>query len=227
MTQTELDQSLESEELEELDLFLAQWEHGPGLRLDGVHGLLTAAIVGPDLIMPNEWLEAIFGSDGQFASIEDVERILPLVMRLYNSIASSLEAMAFEPLLAEREYEDGEREVDTAGWCEGFSLGIDLRGDVWEQALARDSDLMHMMQPILALGADDGAFGEDGEDAMPTLSDGEREEMLQQIGSAVVDVMHYWRDHTADDASSGIFMSDEDDTETGDGLGPGPNDRVH
>jgi uncharacterized protein len=181
---------LEDSELEELDQFLRTHVGDGDLMLDGVHGLMTAAGIGPDPILPEEWLPEIlhepFDDDAQG------RRILELLARLNESVQIELESDSYEPILGEVELEDGGTTLSAHGWCEGFSRGVDLRARAWEARLGADSQLMELLGPIMALAVDEGVFTADADFA--PLSDQEYEECLAQIPVSVTAVANYWRE---------------------------------
>lgn len=186
--------SLGDVELEQLDRFLrATTAHADdGLLLDGVHGFLTALAIGPEPALPEEWLPEVLHSP--FENPGQGEHILALLAKLNDSIPSELEIDNYEPVLGELAGDsNAPGDLSAAGWCEGFSRGIDLRAAMWESRLAEDSDLMELLGPIMVLAVHDGILAAD----MPIekLRDDEYEACLSQIPHAVSAVAHYWRVH--------------------------------
>ncbi len=191
---TELQNSLAESELEQLDDFLRNHatESEGGLLLDGVHGLLTALAIGPEPALPEEWLPEVLHAP--FEDPDQGERILGLLAKLNDSIPTELESENYEPVLGELTEENGQPgDLSAAGWCEGFSRGIDLRAAMWETRLAEDSDLMELLGPIMALAVDDGVLAADV--PIQKLRDDEYEACIAQIPQAVNAVAHYWRVH--------------------------------
>ncbi len=182
-------------ELEELDRFLRARGGDEDLLLDGVHGFLTALAIGPVPAKPEEWLPEILHEP--FADAAEGERVLTLLARLNDAIEPELESGTYEPILGEIETDDGQPAFTARGWCEGFSRGIDLRAPAWEGRLGRDSELMELLGPIIALAIDDGVFESDSEFA--PLDDDDYDECLAQIPRAVGAVAEYWREHPLGD----------------------------
>jgi len=179
-------------ELEVLDRYLrghAQ-DSDETMLLDGVHGMLTALAIGPDPALPEEWLPEIL-----HAPFEDPEQgaaVLGLLAKLNDSIPAELEGEVYEPVLGEVEPEQAvHSDLSAAGWCEGFSRGIDLRASIWESRLAEDGELLEMLSPIMALAVDEGVLSADV--PIAKLDDNEYEACLAQIPDAVEAVAHYWR----------------------------------
>jgi uncharacterized protein len=160
------------------------------MLLDGVHGMLTALAIGPDPALPEEWLPEVL-----HAPFEDPEQgaaVLGLLAKLNDSIPAELESEVYEPVLGEVAPEPAvNSDLSAAGWCEGFSRGIDLRASIWEARLAEDGELLEILSPIMALAVDEGVLAAD----MPIakLDDDEYEACLAQIPDAVEAVAHYWR----------------------------------
>jgi uncharacterized protein len=194
---TDWPSSLDDNELDELDNYLrAHAQEGDGrLLLDGVHGLLSALAVGPLQVLPEEWLPEVLHEP--FTGEDEGNRVLALLAKLNDSISAELDVDAYEPILGEVETETGPV-LSAAGWCEGFSRGIDLRAGLWETRLADDPALMEMLGPVMALAVDEGILSADAE--FDKLSDEEYDECLSQLPAVLVAVNHYWYQHPATEA---------------------------
>lgn len=183
--------SLTDEELSELDHYLRAHVHeGDGsLLLDGVHGMLSVLAVGPMTVLPEEWLPEVLHDP--FTDEHEGNRVLALLAKLNDSINAELDVDAYEPILGEIDTEHGPH-LSAAGWCEGFSRGIDLRAVLWETRLANDPALMDALGPIMALAVDEGVLHADAE--FDPLSDDEYEDCLGQVSSVLDAVDRYWHD---------------------------------
>ena len=68
----QLDQPLSDKEFDELDAFLlSDRTSDDAMTMDTLHGFLTAILIGPETIMPSEWLPKVWGDD---ASADDVNK---------------------------------------------------------------------------------------------------------------------------------------------------------
>jgi len=188
--------SLDDNELDELDRYLrTQADDDSHLLLDGVHGLLSALAVGPMQLLPDEWLPEILHKP--FADEDEGNRILALLAQLNDSIVAELEVDAYEPILGEVETETGPV-LSAAGWCEGFSRGIDLRAALWEKRLSDDPGLMELLGPIMALAVDEGILSADAD--FEKLTDEEYDQCLAQVAEVLGAVAQYWQEHPATEA---------------------------
>lgn len=187
--------SLDDNELDELDRYLRAHTGDGDLLLDGVHGLLSALTVGPLLVLPDEWLPEVLHEP--FADEDEGNRVLALLAKLNDSISAELDVDAYEPILGEIEAETGPM-LSAAGWCEGFSRGIDLRAALWENRLAEDPQLMELLGPVMALAVDEGVLSADTE--FEKLSDDEYDECLAQVPAVLGAVNQYWQAKPATEA---------------------------
>jgi uncharacterized protein len=185
---------IDAVELDELHDYLVAHPGPDGLMLDGVHGLLSAIVAGPEPMPASDWLPHVIDEEAGFEDADQANRILSLLVRLYNSVVQELEALTYEPIFGEYEDEDGGADLAAVGWCEGFSIGIDLRGPVWEARMTGDPRLLDLLDPIIRISADEGLFESDTSEQLAELDDEEREQLLRAIGGAVADVQQYWRE---------------------------------
>jgi uncharacterized protein len=211
-TKTEWPSSLDDNELEELDRYLRAHTGEGDLLLDGVHGLLSALAIGPLLVLPEEWLPEVLHEP--FADEDEGNRVLALLAKLNDSISAELDVDAYEPILGEVEQETGPM-LSAAGWCEGFSRGIDLRASLWENRLSEDPQLMELLGPVMALAVDEGILSADTE--FEKLSDDEYDECLSQVPAVLSAVNQYWQSKPATEAeveAMVVQLPDNDDDTT-------------
>jgi uncharacterized protein len=154
----QLDQPLTEKEFDELDRFLLS-DRTPedAMTLDTLHGYLTAIAIGPETIMPAEWLPRVWGEEGaapKWKNSKEEERIVNLIMRFMNEILITFEVAPkeFEPLYCEHEV-DGQTLIDAEAWTWGFWEGMELREGSWQEIW--DSEVAELMRPLYLLGADE------------------------------------------------------------------------
>ncbi len=164
-----------------------------GLMLDGLHGLITVALAGPENVPIGRCLALALGRPGPSQVDPEVAAIADA---LYRGTHDEIEAGDYEPILGELA-EGGQ--LTARGWCEGFALGVDLHADVWEKRLRDDPALLRIVEPIMRLAASDGviAYDEDPEIKAPTREEYDR--LLAAIAPAVLALREYWDDDPLDD----------------------------
>lgn len=187
--------SLDENELAELDTYLRNHAGDSRLLLDGVHGLLSVLAVGPISVLPEEWLPEVLHEP--FGDEDEGNRVLALLAKLNDSIHAELGVDAYEPILGEIDTDTGPV-LTAAGWCEGFSRGIDLRAGVWEKRLAEDPQLMELLGPVMALAVDEGVLSAEAE--FDKLTDDEYDQCLSQVPAVLEAVGQYWQAHPATEA---------------------------
>jgi uncharacterized protein len=199
--------SLDDTDLEELDRFLRAHAGEDALLLDGVHGMLSAIVIGPERATPDEWLPEVLHAP--FVDEDEGKRILELLARLNESVELELETDSYEPILGEIELDDGDSALSALGWCEGFSRGVDLRARLWEARLGADSQLTELLGPIMALAVEEGVFATDADFA--PLNEQEYDECLAQLPAAVAAVSHYWHEQppTAEELAGRAAAAEE------------------
>ena len=78
-------------DLDVLDAFLMSGRAPENsMGLSDLDGFLTAIVVGPELIMPSEWLPVVWGDEEPtFDSTEEADRIHSVIMARYNEIIAA------------------------------------------------------------------------------------------------------------------------------------------
>ena len=91
---------LDHVDLEALDRFLMS-DRSPSesMMLSDLDGFLTGIAVGPELVMPSEWLPAIWGGDApEFADEAEAKAILGAIMGRYNEILRQIADDDLDPV---------------------------------------------------------------------------------------------------------------------------------
>ena len=150
-------------------------------------GFLTGVAIGPEVVMPSEWLPHVWGGEEPvFDDHLQASAILGTIMGRYNMILRDTAAGAFGPLFWETQ--DGT--VIAADWAEGFMQAVALRADAREP-LMRSRRYGRLLVPILALCSDEAGesllgFGPDKEDQVMA-------EAAEFIPLCVTEIAAYWR----------------------------------
>jgi uncharacterized protein len=149
------------------DYLMSDLAPDESMGLSDLDGFLTGIVVGPELILPSEWLPVIWGGKEPVFQTEDEMRVvLGTIMGRYDEIVACFNADLddFDPIFLE----GPEGEVIASDWAGGFLDAVALRAMAWEP-LIRHRWSGAMMMPFLLLNGDaelsvgsDGAVNEDG-----------------------------------------------------------------
>lgn len=184
---------LSDEELEELDQYLLDLDAEEGMTLDMLDGFLHALAIGPETVMPHRWLPLVWGQkDGAMmppaSDLDQLNHILGLVMRHFNSIVSGFEQ--HPPLLAPcwgtRQTSQGTFE-DAETWAYGFTQGVELSQAAW-QTLLKYAQGRRWYRPIGLLGADD--FSPDQDELTRTPQ--QRQALTEAIEDSLLQIHDFW-----------------------------------
>ncbi len=155
------------------------------MSLEMLDGFFTALVIGPELVMPSEYLPLIWGEDDEgpdWDSPEQAEYVFGLLAKHWNAIA-------------ERRLADAEHRpiIDTFGmampgeeWTEGFLRGIDMVAEAWDP-LFDDRRVDHIVLSILALC--EGT----PEEVQEQLTEEMRDTILAQLPVTLQMIAAYWR----------------------------------
>jgi uncharacterized protein len=189
------DQAITDEELDALDAFLMS-EETPEECMDiaMLDGFLTALAIGPNTLLPSQWLPLVWGETEedpmQWDSAEQMQHILELLMRYYNERIYDLQEGSdeYEPLIYTRETE-GETIPIIDEWCLGFVRAIQLDPEGWRPLLEADPQQEGaLLVPMLLYGTAEG-WEELKQNA--ALAD-KHTEFADAIGECVIGIRDYW-----------------------------------
>jgi len=176
-------------ELEELENFLLS-DQVPeeSMTLSELDGFLTALAVGPEIVPPSEWLPVLWQGEGPvFETLQDVERVLGLILALNARIVEDIQKNELAPMFNIEAQGDGSELMTPDGWCWGFMQGVMLREDAWKPLLDSEDD--ELLAPIAMIAS--------GGRLMPEFatiqnSPEEYEEFLDLISGSALDIRDYW-----------------------------------
>ncbi len=186
----DLRQSLTDKEFDDLENFLIS-ERTPEDTMDisMLDGFLTALAIGPNTVMPSQWLPVVFGGEEmEWASLEEVQKYMSLIHRLMNSIIYGFESSPkdFQPLFYENT--QGEERVPIYDeWCTGFMRALFLSYNDWQPL--KDSDIEpDPLFPIVLFGT------KKGWELLKTkpISDIPNEDWENMIHDSVLRIHDYW-----------------------------------
>ena len=137
-------------DLEALDRFLMS-DRSPGTEmLSDLDGFLTGIAIGPELVLPSEWLPLVWGGEApEFADESEAKAVLGAIMGRYNEILRQIDHDTCDPIF----WAARDSTLIAADWAEGFLQAIMLRMDAWDRLLKSKRD-GQLLIPILALCGD-------------------------------------------------------------------------
>jgi uncharacterized protein len=143
--------AIDRADLEALDSFLMSDRSPPdSMMLSDLDGFLTGIAIGPQLVLPSEWLPLIWGGQApEFADEAEAKAILGAIMSRYNEILRQIADDACDPIF----WADRNGTLIAADWAEGFLQAIMLRADAWERLFKSKRD-GRLLYPILMLCGD-------------------------------------------------------------------------
>lgn len=186
-------QALSDSEIDELDDFLMSDDTPDDcMDISALDGFFAALVLNPRFIMPSEYLRWIWdmeeGEQGpSFASIEQANHIMQLVMRYYNGVLDAIGNDNFAPLFYTLAQPDGSEFFDAEGWSEGFMRGVYLFSEPWMDIFEKHRMLI---APMVLLGTESGwETLEKSEDSKQATQDA-----YESIAGAVVLLFDYFRE---------------------------------
>ncbi len=203
---------LKDEELDRLDSFLleripeedVEGEVDEGiLDISELDGFLTAIISGPRVIMPSEWIPVVWGAfEPQWESADESEAIMSLMIRHMNGIINTLmqEPDRFEPIVLQRELEEGGSVTVVDEWCVGYMKGLALAAKEWREG---GDEVMEMMMPISLFSS------EAGRRQLEQLEAEEVEVLKRSLPRTVQKIHAYWLARRDSGPSQTPFVHDQ------------------
>lgn len=184
--------------IEALARFLASPEAPAGsLSLPALDGYLTAIAIGPELVLPSEWMSGLWGGDGPiFADGAQAQTILSAIMARYNQILQQLDGSRrdFRPLYAPQAPAEPPPMALVAQWANGFWKGMLLRSGDW-RPLVVEEGARNLLAPIVCF-VEDAAGRRLLKDTV-----GEDDDLLKKardlIPTVVLGMHDYWRQRAA------------------------------
>lgn len=168
---------LSPEELERLGDLMAARGGEQTMSIPQLDGFLTALIAGPDVVMPSEYLSAVWGGghEPEFESLEEAQELMSLLMRHWNGIVGELEEHGVYEMLLD---EPDERGVPGRRWARGFMQGVHLRRQGWRELLT-DENEGQLLAIALVAGEVDSGFPRE------VLSPEKADELVVLMGAGV------------------------------------------
>lgn len=152
---------------------------------------MTAIAIGPDLIMPSEWLVELLDSTPAFNTIEVAQAMLNTVILHYNSILHQLETPeTYRPYGFPDAPTKPEIVLWATEWVQGFDRAFMLRPKAWI-SMMRNENGQALLAPIVLFV---------GHEGKPTIKDPSEElvairlETAPRIPEVIPAIRDYWRE---------------------------------
>lgn len=145
---TALQVPLDQVDLDALDEFLNS-DAAPlfCMALSELDGFLTGIAVGPEIVMPSEWLPLAWGDEHlTFDDFEQAQKMLGRIMGHFNNIIRNVQRSSLNPLFQV----DRDGAIIPFEWAEGFKQAILLRMEAWKPLFLSEQD-NSVLVPILGL----------------------------------------------------------------------------
>ena len=185
---------LTEEELDELEQFLLDVDAEEGMTLDMLDGFLHAIAIGPETVLPSQWLPKVWGQeDGAMMppadDVDQLNHLLGLVMRHFNTIVWGFEESPplLAPLWGSFQDDAADAAEDAEMWSHGFTEGVKLSKAAW-QPLFNDPQGQRWYRPIGLLGAD--GFSAD-QDAL-TRTPEQRQALTTEVEDSLLHIHAFW-----------------------------------
>jgi uncharacterized protein len=181
-------------DLDALDHYLLS-DHAPdnSMGLSDLDGFLTGIVVGPELILPSEWLPVIWGGEEpEFKTEAAMRTVLGTIMGRYNEIAAYMDSDPdeFDPIF----WEGPGGEVVATDWAGGFLDAVALRSLAWGP-LIEDDRAGILMAPLFLLNGDmEIADGAAEHELLAEASD--------MIPTCVAGIQEFWKSNGTKPRSS-------------------------
>jgi uncharacterized protein len=186
-------------ELDRLGDFLKSCKGGRAMNLEELDGFFSALIAGPEPVMPSEYNREVFGGEMseavEFASLDEAQEILNLIMRHWNTIAETLhKGEVYVPLLL-----DDENGVAHGNdWAHGFMRGMQIRHESWAD-LGDDEKHGGGLIPMMMLHHE---HDEDPEMRPEPISPEQRKEVIVHMAAGLLAAYKYFRERAVTYAES-------------------------
>jgi uncharacterized protein len=149
-------------------------------------GYLTALIIGPNLIMPSEWMANLWAGRPAFDDTEEARMVTGTLMDHYNGIIRQLDGPpeSYRPLYLPEDSSQPATIEHAAEWSQGF----------W-RPLIEDKDARHLLVPILAFAKtpEGTALFNHTPDNLEDIFKGS----VDDIAEIILLIREYWREQAA------------------------------
>jgi len=190
---TALNDLLTDDELDQLEQFLMS-DDTPEECMDiaMLDGFLTALLIGPNTIMPSQWLPEVWGETEDdpmtFKDQEQAERVMQWIMRYMNERVHDLQEGVddYVPVIYTHEHE-GKTVPIIDEWCVGFVRAMELDREGW-QPIMQSEEAAEWIYPMLLYGTEEGWKSLEDDPELAARHD----EFSDSLGECVVGIRDFW-----------------------------------
>lgn len=181
---------LTEDELDQLADFLDSLPGKESMNIERLDGFFCSLIAGPEVPMPSEYWPKVIGGTGDderpsFDTLDQAREIMGLMMRHWNTIATTLRAgEVYLPILLV----DEGNESRGNSWAAGFLQGLDMRREKW-LPLLNDEVGSCLVVPMFALAHEDHP---DREVRFEVPSPEKREDLLHLMTAYLVRIYRHF-----------------------------------
>ena len=127
---------LTDDEFDRLSKFLDSDPEKTSMPIEALDGFFCALIVGPELVMPSEYLPVLFGREpgnmNVFLNQRQANSVMGLIVKYWNAIVGELQAHRdYAPMLDMPD----KRGVVGKAWAIGFVQGVQMRAAGWRELI--------------------------------------------------------------------------------------------
>ncbi|UPT63825.1 MAG: UPF0149 family protein [Hyphomonadaceae bacterium JAD_PAG50586_4] len=144
------------------------------MNFERLDGLFHALVLGPEIVMPSEYLREIWGEGPVFEDGNQAHKVMTLLQRHWNAIAQRNVAN-LTPKMWMEAHDDA---PPGRHWAMGFSVGVAMRTQAW-QGVSSDEGAYMALQSILDLVAD-------------SIEPWDRTELLDMLAEQVAYLANFW-----------------------------------
>ena len=155
------------------------------MLLSDLDGFLTAIAIGPDLILPSQWLPVVWGGEEPvFDDLQEAQAIHGAILQRYNQILAEVERHQPNPIL----WATKDGDVIADDWVNGFMHAIDLNPAAWDKLFQAEHMTPYFL-PILALAYDESGPLTDVPDEVEQIL----EVIEEAIPICITEIAEFWR----------------------------------
>jgi uncharacterized protein len=182
-------------DLEALDEYLSSDRSPPDcMDLSQLDGFLAGVAVGPEPVLPSEFLPVVWGGEEpEFADMGEARSLVGSILGRYNEIIETLddEPSSYSPLF----WQDATGNRITEDWAVGFMQAVALRPEAWEPVLSDDETAMMLIPIGIIAGQAEPEVGLQDVTLPDAFIDSLQDRSEELFPACVLGLRSFWADH--------------------------------